>query len=210
MIRTFIAYDNNDFELGDYFDDSHTDIIDEIVANKLIQRTSISGLECTEVKVNECIQAFNGLRFVFVGLSHGNEQQLISNEAFVSATNAAAFTNSFFYTCACSTGDQLGGVLIEAGCLVYIGYNDTVLLHVDYYQVFYKCQNFGIKSFLLNKETINVSFDKMIAYYNEEIERLVNEGGTDEVIASSFLLSNRDGLILLGNGNLTPNDFFAN
>jgi hypothetical protein len=206
MISTFIAYDDNDGELGDYFEDSHNDIHAIVAANVNITNLSIRGLDCTEVFINNTLLPRNGSRFVFIALSHGNEEELVSHEVYVSANNSATFTNSLFYTCACSTGFVLGDKLIAAGCSTYVGYFDTVLVNLDYSPIFFACQNFGIKSFLTNDETIEVSFNKMIDFYSSEIDRLI-VGTTDDVIAASSLISNRDCLTILGNGNLTRNDF---
>jgi len=206
MINTFIAYDDNDGELGDYFEDSHNDIHVVVAANVNITNLSIRGLDCTEVFINNTLLPRNGSRFVFIAISHGNEEELWSHEMYVSANNSATFVNSLFYSCACSTGFTLGNNLIAAGCLTFIGYFDTVLVNVDYYSTFYACQNFGIKSFLANDETIEISFNKMVDFYNSEIDRLI-VGTTDDVIAASSLISNRDCLTILGNTTVTRNDF---
>jgi hypothetical protein len=206
MINTFIAYDDNDRDLGNYFEDSHNDIHAVIAADMNITNVSIRGLDCTEIFINTTILILNGSRFVFIALSHGNEEELVSHEVYVSANNSATFAHSLFYTCACSTGFILGDTLIDAGCLTYIGYFDTVLVNLDYSPIFFACQNFGIKSFLTNNETIEVSFNKMIDFYNREIDRLVM-GTTDDLIAASSLISNRDCLTILGNKNVTKFDF---
>jgi hypothetical protein len=209
MINTLIAYDDNDFELGTYFSDSHQDILLDITGIEEISFTSIQGLDCTENNINITVQSLNGIRFIFVALTHGNNEQLISNEVYVSANNSNSFSNSFFYTCACSSGSSLGNILINNGCLVYVGYYSTVYIHEDYSSVFYKCQNFALKSFLTTEESIKTSYDKMVNYYDQEIDRLVM-GSMDDVLAASSLVSNRNSLILLGDGSLTKNDFSAN
>jgi len=206
MINTFIAYDDNDFELGEYFEDSHGDISAVVVTNALITNLSIRGLDCTEANINNTLLAANCGRFIFIALTHGNDEELVSHEVYVSVNNSATFANSLFYTCACSTGYILGDNLINAGCLSFIGYFDTVLVNVDYFPLFFACQNFGIKTFLSHDETIEVSYNKMIEYYNKEIDRLVI-GSTDDVIAASSLINNRDCLVLLGSKTLTRNDF---
>ncbi|MEO6330827.1 MAG: hypothetical protein ABIO55_17965 [Ginsengibacter sp.] len=206
MIRTFIAYDDNDVELGDYFESSHNDIQAVIAANGNISNVSIQGLDCTEVFINNTIKPLNGSRFVFIALSHGNEKELVSHEVYISSNNSTTFTNCLFYTCACSTGNGLGDNLISAGCLTFIGYFDTVLVNVDYYQVFFTCQNYCIKSFFSNDETIEVSFNKMINFYNSEIDHLI-VGTIDDVLAASSLIGNRDCLVIFGNTNVARTDF---
>lgn len=206
MINTIIAYDNNDLVMGDYFDQSHNDIISCIEVISSVANNSINGLDCTEIIINENIKRLNGVKFIFIGLSHGNENELISHQIFVSNNNVNLFFNSFFYTSACLTGHSLGNLLIKSGCLTYIGYKDEVTVHVDYYRVFYECENYGIKSFLSNDEEISYSYTKMINYYDQEIDRLTL-GNIEEVIAASYLISNRDCLIMLGEKTITRNDF---
>jgi len=207
MIRAVIAYDDNDNTLGEYFDASHSDLISELNVINTVTRSSIRGLDCTEMYLSSTIQPFNGNRFIFIGLCHGNTNQLVSHQVFVSQNNAAIFSNSFFYTCACSTGKKLGKLLITQGCLAFIGYSKTIHIIEDYAEVFFRCQNFGIKSFLTNDETILISYKKMVDYYNSEIDRLVI-GTTDDVIAASTLVNNLGALIHIGNGDLTRNDFY--
>ncbi len=206
MINALIAYDDQDFDLGDYFQSSHGDIVNSINANQLVSITSIQGLNCTELNINTTIQGLNGARFIFVAIAHGNEEVVAANEVFISNNNSADFTNSLFYSCACSNGHTLGRILVNAGCLTFVGYKDDVWVVEDYHEIFYGCQNSGIKSFLIHPETIQVSFDKMIAHYTQEIDRLV-AGSIDDVVAASSLIGNRDCLVLLGNNNLTHADF---
>lgn len=206
MVKTIVAYDDNDSELGDYFACSHDSINEVISTIAQIINVSIRGLACTEVSMNEAITPFNGGRFIFIGISHGNEEELISHEVYVGINNLGSFSNSLFYSCACSTGNKLGVDLINAGCLAFIGYSDTVYVILDYSEIFYNCQNHCIKEFLTNNEPIDVSFSKMIDYYNQEIDKLL-PGDMDDLIAASYLLSNRDCLTLLGDRSLTMDDF---
>lgn len=206
MVNFLIAYDDNDSNLGDYFEASYKDISTAIVVNHYIAISSIRGLDCTQKNVNTLIDAYNYANFIFVGLSHGNEEELVATEVFVSKANALKFDGALFYTCACSCGHTLGNNLIASGCLCYIGHRDTAYIIEDYHDIFYKCQNFAIKNFVLTSETIGESYDKMIDYYNSEIDRLVL-GDMDDTIAASTLVENRDVLVIYGNRNLTLNDF---
>ena len=206
MISTFIAYDDNDFALGEYFKESHADIIAVVGVNALVTNVSIDGLNCTEQNINVTLAGLNGVRFIFVALSHGNYNEFVSNEMFINATNAHHFANSFFYSTACSTGKNLGNVLIANGCYSFIGYEEEVEIILDFASVFYSCENFGIKSFLGNYETVETSFNKMIEFYNSEIDRLV-AGNMNELITASYLVTNKNSLVILGNKTLTQNDF---
>lgn len=206
MINTIVAYDDNDSDLGDYFTDSHDSITVVIRTIAQIVNISIRGLECTEPHLNNVIAPFNGDKFIFIGISHGNEEELVSHEVYVSVNNLMSFSNSLVYSCACSTGYKLGVDLVAAGCLAFVGYSDTVYINVDYQEVFYNCQNHCIKEFLTSNETLENSFHKMIQYYDQEIDRLLL-GNMDDFFAATSLINNRNCLTLLGSKDLILNDF---
>ncbi len=206
MINTIVAYDDEDMDLGDYCIASHADFVSFIGTSGQVINNSVRGLDCTEVYINKTIAALNGGRFIFVGVCHGDEESLVANEIFVSSNNSNNFSNSFFYSCACLAGDKLGNILIKSGCLAFIGYYGEVFIIENYHDVFYTCQNYAIKSFLSNDETVIESYEKMRNYYTSEIDRLLT-GGMDDTIAASSLIGNRDCLISLGNLQLTRIDF---
>jgi hypothetical protein len=206
MINTFIAYHDNDFALGDYFEESHDDITAVIGVNELVTNVSIRGLDCTEANINATLLGLNGGRFVFIALTHGNNDEFVCNDVFISAANAHYFSNSFFYSTACSTGKNIGKVLVENGCHSFIGYEEEIEIILDYSTAFYSCENFGIKSFLQNDETVEVSYNKMVENYTAQIDKLL-AGSMDDLIAATYLISNRDCLTLLGNKTFTRNYF---
>jgi hypothetical protein len=204
MIKTIIAFDDNDFRLGIYFEESHGDIIDVIGTH--VTNISIPGLHCTEANINTTLTALNPNQFIFIALSHGNCDEFVSNEVFISSSNANRFANSFIYSTACSTGKNLSKILISNGCLAFIGYEEEIEVLLEFSSTFFTCENFGIKSFIRNNESIEVSFQKMIDFYNSEIDRLVN-GSMDELITASYLVKNKESLVILGDKTLTKSYF---
>ncbi|MBC7748368.1 MAG: hypothetical protein H7Z76_07305 [Methylotenera sp.] len=206
MINALIAYDENDVDFGVYFLESHDDIISDCKQNQLVSSISICGFNCTEEGIKKSLNIINGNSFVFIAISHGNEDEFWSHEVYLSANNASQFQNSFIYSTSCSTGKNLAQILIDNGSLAFIGYNDTILVPLDYSKLFYTCENYGIKSFLNNEETIETSYNKLIENYTIEID-ILTAGSMEELIIASTLIDNRDRLILLGNGSLTRNYF---
>ncbi|HEY0743536.1 MAG TPA: hypothetical protein VGD40_18840 [Chryseosolibacter sp.] len=204
MINILIACDENDLDLGNYFHQSYLHVFD-VLDPQLVAVITLQSIDCTEVNINLHTSNYNGNPFIFIGLSHGNEEQLVSHEVYVSESNAVSFANSIFYTCACLCGSSLAQKLIEQNCSTFVGYNRTVYVIEDFFDVFLTCQNFAIRSFLTNDEPISVSVEKMKGYYDDEIDRLV-AGDINETIAAANLVSNRNCLVLLGNGNLTRSD----
>ncbi|MFP3577730.1 hypothetical protein, partial [Brevibacillus sp. SIMBA_040] len=94
--------------------------------------------------------------FVFVGLSHGNEEQLLTkNSIYVSCENISHFNKSLFYTPACSTAITLGGKLIAEGCSAYVGCNkDTFATYEDKNSVYIECENYCLINFFNSDITI--------------------------------------------------------
>jgi hypothetical protein len=206
MINTFIAYDDNDADFGLYFTESHSDVSSDFEKNVLVVNVSLNGLNCTEANINNVLQGMLGNSFVFIALSHGNEDEFWSHEVYLSSNNAHRLINAFLYSTACSTGKNLGKVLIDNGCVAFIGYGNEVNVLLNNTKLFYSCENYGIKSFLNNNETIGTSYSKLIDNYTEEIYKLFY-GSIDDLIVASVLIGNRDSLVLLGNDSLTR-DYF--
>ena len=94
MIRVIVGYDDNDYELGDYFEQSYNDL-KESFKDKNIDLIPIQGLECNEDKLKEVIKSFDDEKFVVIGLMHGNENQIVTeNEIFVDRDDIEHLTNS--------------------------------------------------------------------------------------------------------------------
>jgi len=209
MINILISFDDNDYELGEYFEKSYNGILERILFYPGLNIASIDGLNCTEQNINYHINAYSGDKFIFVGLSHGNEEELLThNCVFVSASNNTSFNQSLFYTTACSSGKKLGKSLIDNGCITYVGYDDEVGVQESYYDVFIKCENYVLLKFLNQGISIKDAYDEMISFYNSEIDRL-SLGTINDVIVAGYLTENRDCLTLMGNSNLRIFDLIA-
>lgn len=210
MINTIIAYDNNDYQIGDYFNRSYLHL-DELKNQPYINMTGIDGDSCIETNINVIIPQFNQTAFVFIGLSHGTDDgfSLRAVDYYVKETNANHFLNSFFYSTACHIGRNLGNVLISHGCKCFIGYTDVseVPLIEDYEDLFIECELYAIKNFFLTTKSINVLYDEMIAFTDEKVIELAN--GSD-VLDAMALIRNRDCMVIIGedaNKLLTRLDF---
>ena len=203
MIKVIIAYDDNDEELGDYFEISYNDINDFLSNVANIEVIPIRGLNCTESNVIDAIEDLEDEHFVFVGLSHGMETQLLtSNEVYVDISSLNHFSNSLFYTTACSTAKELGNELISNGCLSFIGFiNDSYATYENYYHIYTECENYCLKEFLSSNNTIEESFDNMIELFDNKINELF-EQHEDEILVGMELVGNRDQLRIIGDKSL--------
>ena len=207
MINLFLAYDDNDQELGDYFEESYDNLLSETSNNTLVITNTLRGLDCSEANVNVHTERYKPNSFIFVAFSHGNEELLrTGNEIFISVNNCHFFSKSLFYTSACECAVTLGPQLMAKGCLAFVGYNGPVDVWEGYYEVFIECENYAIIEFMNSNKTIGVSFSEMKDKYNEAIDDLVL-GNTEDKIVASLLVDNRDKLTLLGNADLVVKDF---
>ena len=202
MIRVIIAYDDNDAELGDYFDDSFKDFDNNLSINNNTSTTAIRGLECNETNIKAIVPS--NIPYIFIGLSHGNEQQLLTeNDVYADSKDVLHFKNSLFYSPSCSTAIELGKRLIEAECVCYIGCaRDTLATYEDFYHLYIDCENYCIKEFINSNKTIETTYDEMLKYFDSKIDELF-EQGDDEILVAMELQHNKDSFVLEGNKQLT-------
>lgn len=211
MINVLITYDDNDTDLGDYFLDSFTHVTTEFSKNPLVSTTSHRGLSCTEATINGTVLGYGDARFIFVGLSHGDENTLCINtteEDYISFNNATHFKNSLFYSTACSNGTALGLELIRLQCSTFIGYKGEISIPEtdSHHEVFMRCEIYAIGEFINSLKTIQTTFNEMIDLFTSEYERLI-QGSMWDVIAAAYLINARDEFTLLGSRDLVVTDF---
>lgn len=206
MINLAIAYDDNDSDLGDYFEESFTHIRDAI-DNALISLHAIPGLDCTEDNINAAVLG-KPKPSIFVGMSHGNSDVLGAAEVFVSANNCHHFHDTFFYTTGCCVAMSLGPALIEQGCKCFIGYTDVSIAPDDdvYNTMFIECETHCIREFLISEKTIDETFIEMLTLFDNKIDELI---AANEIVTAIDLQTNKDRLTPIGDTSLTRNDFIA-
>ena len=98
MIKIVVAYDDNDSALADYFEESYNTFLQNMQAANVTATAILRGLQCNEVNINNAVIPLNENAFLFIGLSHGNEDCLgvdSTGEIFVSISNSQNFKNSF-------------------------------------------------------------------------------------------------------------------
>lgn len=207
MISVNIAYDNKDSGLGDFFQRCKQDLLDYLEATNGGDYTvdEIHTGRCNEVYIQHRISSLNTNNFLFVAYSHGDADCLTAGGApYIHLdSNAHLFSNSFFYAVACSVGAHLGQNLIDRGCHVFIGYKDTFYFLNRQFELAIKCANIGIKMFLSGR-SVGEAFGLVEKFYNQEIDKLV---AFNDIMAAGFLINNRNALVLLGNNDLTIDDF---
>jgi hypothetical protein len=171
--------------------------------------TVLRGLQCNEANINNAVNPLKANPFLFVGLSHGDETGnylLTENDAYVSRDNSVNFTNSFFYTTGCNAGLDLRECLMQHGCTVFIGYtnNSKAPLNEDYNSLFIDCELYALKLFISSDSTIDELFNEMLNYTQTKIDWLFDK---DEIVEAMDLQSNKDCMIIAGEGSLTRQHF---
>jgi hypothetical protein len=208
MINLLVAYDDNDGDLGDYFEQSH-EIVSRLTSTlPAINHTAIRGLDCSFEAINLATRAVNDNLFIFAAATHGDSDCLVNSQSdvFIDRTIAGAFRNSFFYSTACCAGSILGPELLQNGCLSFIGYDDisTAPSDENYNALFINCEFYALFQFLSTTNSVQQVYSDMLVEFENQIDLLFE---SDEIITGIELQKNYYCLILLGNGQLTQNDF---
>jgi hypothetical protein len=211
MINFIVAYDNQDANLGTYFEECKNQLVGLLTekdeCSSAIQE--IAGSRCNNAYIDITIPSYNTSPFIFVAYSHGNEKALCcgSNCYVEKDVNAHHFVNSLFYTTACSAGKELGNHLIEKGCLAFVGYKTEINAYRQEgkKEISRNCDNAGIIAFLSENITIREAYKRMKNYYTQHIDRLFN---VKDMVFAGNLVKARESLICLGNKDLKKEDLF--
>lgn len=210
MIRVNIAFDDKDPRLGSYFQECKEDLISFLEDRRVNNADDyavdeIHSGRCNQVYIDNQISIVNANNFLFIAYSHGDDACLSAGgSAYIhSSFSGNLFNNAFFYAVACSTGSLLGPDLVNNGCHVFIGYNGPFYVLHMHHRLAVNCANVGIKMFFMG-HSVRESFNLIESFYNQEIDKLV---AFHDPLAASFLISNKNALVLLGGGELTIDDF---
>ena len=212
MINFVIAFDNQNSELGQYFEDCKNDIVSILDEQSYLVKSSsqIASNRCNLAYIDISIPQINSNPFVFIAYTHGIEDCLRCNGAsFVSIDNSHHFKNSLFYSTACFIGRKLAPKLINNGCKTFIGFNDESKVLFEnpvYKKAFIDSDNFAIKMFITSDVTIGQAFEAMKNHYSNKIYRAVELG--EDPIFIGILEANKEALICLGDKNLKKEDLF--
>lgn len=209
MINFIIAYDNNDANLGAYFEECKNHLLSVLTEELVNEIREICGNQCNDAYIDMIIPQYNSKPFIFVAYSHGNEKALCCGVGrYVEKdVNAHHFANSLFYTTACSVGKELSAHLIENGCLAFIGYDESVSAYklTEKKEVSKNCDNIGIIEFLSDDITIWEAYMRMKNYYTQQIDKFQK---IEDVMFAGDLVEARDALVCLGDKNLKKEDLF--
>lgn len=202
MTDFYIAFDNEDEVLGDYFVKCMEDLKAFLETSGLAVKVVFINSRLSTSAYLETVLTDRQERFFFIVYSHGNRVSLKGRHGqFIEVNlNTGLFVNSFFYCTACLCAHSLGSEIIEDGGLTFIGYSAEVYsLKEEYEEISMKCDNSGLQAYLSEDITAQQALDKMKNYYTFQINKIYD---TKDPLRAGLLTLARESLILKGNGNL--------
>lgn len=148
----------------------------------------------------------NNRSFLCFWYGHGNNDSfVIDNEPIVTSTeNHYVFSNALIYTFSCLNGGTLADILIENSVKTFVGYDGNANCPLGIDDVTTKIVMSFISSFLVGKTANEAKEDLESAYnqavYNESLDPLQRP----------LFQTNRDNLVVKGNGDLKLCDLLIN
>ncbi len=208
MINAILVCDNNDSNLGDFFEKCKVETERLLASSDLeFNNIEISGNAAFEIAVPMNANSINSNPFLFLSYTHGSEDELLKNgnNPFISIDhNIDSLKNSFAYCYACKAGKNLGRELCANGSLCFIGYkeNVTVQKYFGAEDAFIECAVCGIEA-LVEGNTTGQTLIMMKDKYTECIDDFYSK----DMLTATLFMENRDALVLHGNTELTIDDF---
>lgn len=208
MINTILIYDNNDEDLGEFFEKCATLTKERTDSNFNI--AEINSQSLNELTLQIRAESVNEKAFLFVSYTHGSDSELLKSgiTPFISESiNATSLKNSLSYCFACHAGKKLGHNLIKNGALAFVGFMDELKIQMFFNALnyFVDCATSGI-IFFLNGENLGDSIKKMKNKYTECIDQYY----IIDIVIASWFMEHRDSLVTIGNTDLKLKDFNNN
>ncbi|MGE0020112.1 MAG: hypothetical protein AB7S72_10635 [Draconibacterium sp.] len=208
MINTILTFDNNDFDLGEFFERCAT--LTKESADADFNIVEINSQSLNELNFQLRAESVNGNSFLFISYTHGSESELLKSgiTPFISESiNVSCLKNSLSYCFACYAGKKLGQSLINNGAIAFIGFTDELKIqrYFNAFDNFIDCATSGIL-FFFRGDNLENSIIKMKNKYTDYIDQYYLK----DMLIASWFMEHRDALVLLGNSDLTIADFNYN
>lgn len=195
----FIAFDNEDVELGRFFQ-SCFDMVREAAVTNNIEYKPLMTADLKKDVIN--YHTSKAEEYVFSAFSHGDDSSLVcGKEHYIeSGDNVKNFYSSVFYTFACKTANGIGKEFREAYVLGYFGYNNPTWVVYQDEEMFVECATKGLISYLEGK-TLKQCAEDLVSAYNNILQR------AQMTPAYGFLLRNKQSLVsIINSEDKTIND----
>ena len=158
----------------------------------------------TKNNISENLSEINNANFISFWFGHGEKDRFtIANEAIVTTTvNHYVFSNALIYTFSCYNGQELADVLIANKAIAFVGYDKEAQCPLGIDDITSQIVQTFIASFMVEGKSVKEAVSDLKAAYNNAV---YNE--KIEPFIRGYFQTNRDALVLKGNGDLTVNDF---
>lgn len=158
----------------------------------------------TKNNISENLSEINNANFISFWFGHGEEDKFkIANEAIVTTTvNHYVFSNALIYTFSCYNGQELADVLIANKAIAFVGYGKKANCPLGIDNVTSQIAQTFTVSFMIEGKPVKEAVSDLYTAY----DNAVYDKNIDPLIRGYFQ-TNRDALVLKGNGDLTINDF---
>lgn len=190
----FVMMKNSTVQLLEQYSTTHEDIATE-------NYTYLSDT-ITKQNLSEKLSLVNRDSFMCFWFGHGKAGSFrIGSEDVVTTTeNYYVFSNALIYTFSCLNGNDLADALVANKAKAFIGYTDYANCPYGIDDITTKIVMSFISSFLLGKTVNEAKVDLELSYdnaiYDESLDALQRQ----------LIQTNRDNLIVKGNGSLSIND----
>lgn len=175
--------------------------------------TFLRGTQATKANFIEGINATDSA--LFIGLGHGNPTTFSAQDkevVFQSGEDLSLLSGRVIYLLSCSVGVSLGPELVYSGVLSFIGYTvDFTWICDPPYDPRYdnKSASFfksvvSIARDLASGKTALEAHERGIAIWNEQIDLWSASADPEASEVVHWMVSNRDGQTLLGEGSVAP------
>ena len=207
MINTLIVCDNNDVEVGDFFNRCKIKTEKKIATSKLqFEKNEVTRNAVFEMLVPMFANRINSKPFLFVSYSHGSENELLKNGTtpFISTDyEVKCLKNSIAFCYACKAGKNLGKELCKNDTLCFIGYDNDVIIQ-KYFGAensFIECATIGIEYFIDGNST-----GQTLKLIKDRYTKFIDDFYLKDMLTATLFMQNRDALILHGDSEVTIND----
>ncbi len=210
MINTLLVCDNEDTELGNFFEKCRLETDRIFNASKhQFESIEVSGNAIFELVVPNKAKAINSNPFLFVSYSHGSESELLKRgiTPFLSVDyEVGCLKNAIAYCYSCEAGRNLGKELCKNGALCFIGYSENITVQQFFgaEDAFIECAVCGIQAFIDGNTT-----GQMLELIKEKYTGCIDDFYSKDMLTATLFMQNRDALIIHGDSGLTISDLLT-
>lgn len=173
-------------------------------ANTMVDNVTLSSDVVTTNNLSEKLSTINQSNFISFWFGHGEKDRFtIANESIVTTiVNHYVFSNALIYTFSCYNGQELADVLIANNAIAFVGYGKEACCPLGIDDITSQIAQTFIVSFMIEGKPVKEAVSDLYTAY----DNAVYDKNIDPFIRGYFQ-TNRDALVLKGNGDLTINDF---